>query len=205
LTDSITFVFQQTIYMKKFTFPFAFILLGIPVIGTSSCNTFETSDSIKTKQDSIAFARAVLKLYPETQGTVTVGFGNRNENGKKISIPKFKGVSFAEIDTWAENYNKIPLFQNGEGQDVTGFMIDVHGMQCLTKNPKYEKIYIRFGKYSGTSSDKTDYTVMLVPLTASGDLVCPAGSLADDSEGGTSNYDALDPCPKECPTSWSKK
>lgn len=161
----------------------------------SSCGgeepTTPTADCFKTKKDSLDFVAAVIKKYPEAQGPKIGDFGY-NKLKYAAPPPPTQPIDWAQVEEYARNYDLNPLLQNKKG-----FMINANGLNMLKGNANYKQVYLRLGKYTNTGSGVGDYTVMLIPLNATGTVL--HRGVGNGTVGGLSNYDFLDPCPVVCP------
>lgn len=168
--------------MKKFIPLLPVLLLAL----LTACNNQNESACFKTREDSLAFAQAVIKMYDTATKPESVTIMERD--AQKFSTTAFAPLPWQSVVDFANAHDTTPLFRLG-GVPVKGLMVDATGLNYLRALPAatYSKLYLRFGK-------KTDgsYTVMILPVKTNGQV-----EMVDNK-----NYDHLDPCPSSCPTNF---
>lgn len=159
-----------------------------------------TGSQFSTKQDSLSFAQAVMEKYPGLQA------GSAPEKLVQDTTPPAGGRSFqnvgmepitsATIEKLSGNYDKAHPLKDPKGFYYQGFSIDPAGYAQLLKTPSIQGLYLRLGK-----RDDGSYTIMVLGTDKNGKLINPptAGVAARDTLTDFTNFDALPPCPQDCP------
>ena len=167
--------------------PLAVFLLTI-LIGFSACNEEAARDCFKTKQDSLAFAKAVFQAYPaEKNMPLTVTFAERT-----AATAPSEPVSWDIINRYKEKYDLSPILVKPDGTPYKGFILDTGSFSFFKGNNKCSQLYLRLGK-----KDNNEYTIMVLPMDNAGYLLQSAPVTSPGQQN--LNHDHLDPCPTECP------
>lgn len=165
----------------------------------SSCDSNSTKQ-FSTKQDSLAFAQAVMERYPGmeagtapeqlAQDTVPAPAG-----GRSFENVGMEPITAATIKNYSANYDKTHPLKDPKGFYYQGFSIDPAGYAQLLKNPSIQGLYLRLGQ-----RDDGSYTIMVLGTDKGGKIINPPGTLAaKDTLTDFTNFDALPPCPENCP------
>jgi len=166
-------------------FPFAIFLFAI-LLSFTACNDDSGKDCFKTKQDSLAFAKAVLKTYPNEKNLpLVVTFAERS-----AAIAPSEPVAWDTIDRYKRQYDQSPLLQKPGGAYYKGFILNATSFAAFKSNANCAQLYLRLG-----TKDNGEYTIMVLPMDKSKNLLQSMPSPA----GMNLNHDHLDPCPSECP------
>lgn len=177
--------------MKKY-FSLLTALLLFTIVLLSSCDNDKAGKVFSSKEDSVQFAKTVIKQYP----------GSFLEMGDTSTLPtKGKGVQPIPWDTvlaYKDYYDKDPKLFNLQNEAYKGFTIDPAGYSRIMKNARVKGIYLRLGrKVNG------EYTIMLLGTDGNGKIISqeelPGQQREVYSPKDTTDYDRLDPCPANCP------
>lgn len=175
---------------------FAWLCILFTFISLCSCtnNGSGANDCFKTKEDSIAFAKNVYRIYAlgGEEVLITASFSKNNMNA--AGVEKFDPVDWEYVKRYASNYIKNPLF-NG----TKGFTIDERGLRLIKGNPNYKQLFIHLGKYTDDPNIRNDYTLLILPMDANRKFIHKGVANRGANESGNNNYDYLDPCPVVCP------
>lgn len=168
--------------MKKLISSLPILLL----VFLAACNNQSKSTQFKTREDSLAFARAVISAYDTSWKPESLAVTERDV--QKFSAAAFAPITWQDVVDFSNSHDAAPLFRRG-GVPVKGLMVDANGLSYIRSLPAatYSKLYLRFGKKADGS-----YTVMLMPVRTNGQV----------DKVDNKNYDHLDPCPSSCPTNF---
>lgn len=166
-------------------FPFTIFLFAI-LLSFSACNDDSGKGYFKTKQDSLAFAKTVFKVYPGERNVSLIVTFSENTAAAVPSQP----VSWETIDRYKSQYDASPLLQKPSGAYYKGFILDAASFAAFKSNANCAQLYLRLG-----TKDNGEYTIMVLPMDKSKNLLQSMPS----PTGVNLNHDHLDPCPSECP------
>lgn len=160
-----------------------------------ACNTGSSSPTLNNKQDSLSFARDIIKLYEAKQAGPSVS--QQEDTLLQSAGPVTDGMQPIGWDTF-EKYKKYyddnPLLFNPQKQAYKGFVIDTAGYKMLMANAEIKGLYLRLGR-----KEDGAYTIMILGTNASGQVIQTSGALINTSSTDPSNFDQLKSCPVDCP------
>ncbi|ODT54273.1 MAG: hypothetical protein ABS68_02820 [Niastella sp. SCN 39-18] len=160
-------------------------------ICVESCQSPQ-SPAFNNKQDSLAFAQSVAKLYPlevcPPKGPVT----------DTAKTTKITSISWPTVLDYEQRYDRNPQIKSPGGDYYQGFSIDTEGWSMLQQQTSIKGLYLRLGQKPDLS-----YTIMLLGTDANGKIinqVIAKDSLQKQYEAEKfTNFDNLEPCPAFCP------
>ncbi len=171
---------------KKTLFVAAVLAISSSII---SCDSTD-SKTFSNKNDSVAFARAVLDQYPEASSGRLVS----DTTGFPLPGPGdgFSPISWETVEDYSKRYDADPCLKSPTGVFYQGFSIDTAGYTRLMRTPSIKGLFMRLGK-------KPDggYTIMILGTDAEGKIINTA-SVAGAPKDST-NFDQIPPCPAQCP------
>lgn len=168
-------------------------LLFVVVSLSIGCDSRKNGPALSSKNDSLAFARNVMKAY----GTENVLSGQEQERPAGARImdkDSMQPISWATYLKYRDFYDKNPLIFNPDNKPYKGYTIDAAGYAKLMANPAIKGLYLRLGR-----RDDGSYTIMILGTDASGQVLNSSDSLDLGDGGGDTNFDNILPCPAHCP------
>lgn len=160
---------------------------------TSGCDSRKTTESLNNKNDSLKFARSVMKAY----GTESVLAEQEQEPPQKAGMmagDSMRPISWETYVQYRDYYDKNPVLMNPDSKPYKGYTIDASGYNKLLNNPAIKGLYLRLGRKEDGS-----YTIMILGTDAGGQVLTTSDTLVTGSGNGDSNFDNLNPCPLNCP------
>jgi hypothetical protein len=157
------------------------IVISIGTMFALSCNEGGGSSSMKTKEDSLAFARAVMERYPE-RATSRAMMMAADSSGE-IAPPE---IAWDSVVKYRDRYDKNPFALEAAEKPINGYVVDESTYALITGNPDIKSLFLAFGRKADES-----HTIMLLGLDADGKMI------SDDAKHA--NYDYSSPCPDRCP------
>lgn len=157
----------------------------------TSCTQQQGGTILKTKTDSVQFAKAVYALYPTEVVQAPI------LDTLAPSITDKEGVMPIPWDTvlaYKQFYAKNPQLYNPSKQPYEGFSIDPNGYRMIKENELIKGLYLCLGRKGDGA-----YTIMLLGTDENGYLINKGktqGRLANPKD--STNFDNVVPCPEQC-------
>ncbi len=167
--------------------------LLVVAFAMAGCNSGDSSQAFRSKNDSLQFARTVMQQY----GRESVLLTQEQDSAPRASV---MGVDSMQPITWKtylkykDYYDKNPLIFNPNKQAYKGYTIDAVGYARLLNNAAIKGLYLRLGR-----RDDGSYTIMILGTDANGQVLSSSDSLSTEGDGD-SNFDNILACPTNCPS-----
>lgn len=169
--------------MKMFTTLTA--VAGLCILLTySSCTS--GGGGFTTKEDSLRFAKAYFKKYPDENSVTT-----KLQSADSIVARGFGPISWDQVLDYKKNYDKNPIIYGPDGVALHGFTIDSTGYRLIQRSRQIRGLYLRFGR-------KVDgvFTIMVLGMDSKGNVIKDSSLLEGDEN---SDFDNVPKCPMDCP------
>jgi hypothetical protein len=168
------------------------VITGLLIGG---CNSGSSSPTLNNKQDSLSFARDIIKLYEAEQPGRILSQQQDSIVQSTISVTGgMQPIGWDTFEKYKKYYDENPLLFNPLKQAYKGFMVDTAGYNMLMGNTEIKGLYLRLGR-----KEDGAYTIMILGTNASGQVIQTSGAMINTSATDPSNFDHLNPCPQDCP------
>ena len=157
-----------------------------------SCGGNESGRQFATKQDSLAFAKAVMEKYPAAEEKIVGPDTTAPVKGRTFQAGGMEPISWETVKKYSAGYDKYQPIKSPSGQGYKGFSIDSAGYNMLLQNKLIKGLYLRLGR-----KDDGSYTIMILGLDDKGNIITTKGNANNPDD---TNFDQLPPCPTDCPT-----
>ncbi len=159
---------------------------------TASCDSGKNGPTLTNKNDSLTFARNVMKAYGG-EAILSDQQQDRPAGARTMGKDSMQPISWATYLKYKNYYDKNPLIFNPDNKAYKGYTIDAAGYARLMSNPAIKGLYLRLGR-----KDDGSYTIMILGTDGSGQVLNSSDSLELGGNGDT-NFDNVIPCPTNCP------
>lgn len=158
------------------------------LITFASCNSGD-GVSIKSRADSLRFARTYFNKYPE-ENSLKIKY----RSADSIVAKGVRPITWGEVERYKVSYDKHPLIFSPDGTTLNGFLIDSTGYSLIVRNKNIKGLYLRLGK-----KDDEAYTIMLLGTDISGAVIRDSGYVNQGTYSISGDFDNVLPCPTNCP------